>query len=100
MTCREFDAAEAHALRFVNRVVGAGVLERVVEELAASLASKSTLTLHTTKTQVNAVAEEMGSTGRNAADADQLMSALVDPETRDDTRRYHEDHGKRAPKGP
>jgi enoyl-CoA hydratase/carnithine racemase len=96
MTCREFDAGEAHALRFVNRVVGAGVLERVVEELAASLASKSTLTLHTTKTQVNAVAEEMGSTGRNAADADLLMSALVDPESRDVARRYLEAQGRRS----
>jgi enoyl-CoA hydratase/carnithine racemase len=97
MTCREFDAAEAHAMRFVNRVVGAGVLDRVVEELAASLASKSALTLHTTKTQVNAVAEEMGPTGRNASDADLLMSALVDPESREVARRYLETHGRGRP---
>jgi enoyl-CoA hydratase/carnithine racemase len=101
MTCREFDAAEARALRFVNRVVGDGaVLERVVEELAASLAAKSALTLHTTKTQVNAVAEEMGSTGRNTADADLLMSALVDPESRDVARRYLQAHGHRSAEGP
>lgn len=94
MTCREFDAAEARALRFLNRVVEPGVLDRVVEELAASLASKSALTLHTTKTQVNAVADEMGSTGRNASDADLLMSALVDPESRDVARRYLEGRGR------
>lgn len=99
LTCREFDAAEAKVLRFLNRVVEAGVLDRVVEELAASLASKSALTLHTTKTQANAVADEMASTARNASDADLLMSALVDPESRDVARRYLEGRGRRPHEG-
>lgn len=90
LTCRPFDAAEAHALRFVNRVVPDDDLEHATGELAAELAVKPGFALRTTKQQVNAVTEEMAGTRRNANDADTLAVALADPESRDATRRYLE----------
>jgi enoyl-CoA hydratase/carnithine racemase len=90
LTCRPVDAAEAHALRFVNRVVPAADLEQVTADLAAALAAKPGFALRTTKQQVNAVTEEMAGTRRNANDADTLAAALADPESREATRRYLE----------
>lgn len=90
LTCRPFDAAEARALRFVNRVVPAADLERATDELAAELASKPGFALRTTKQQVNAVVEEMAGTRRNASDADTLAVAAADPESREASRRYLE----------
>jgi enoyl-CoA hydratase/carnithine racemase len=90
LTCRPFDAEEASALRFVNRVVPAADLEREVEQLASALASKPGFALRTTKQQVNAVLEEMAGTRRNANDADTLATALADPESREAGRRYLE----------
>lgn len=90
LTCRPFDAAEAHALRFVNRVVPAADLDREVTELAAALAAKPGFALRTTKQQVNAVMEEIAGTRRNANDADTLAVALSDPESREASLRYLE----------
>lgn len=90
LTCRPFDADEARALRFVNRVVPAGRLIRVADELAGELASKPGFALRTTKQQVNAVTEEMAGTRRNANDADTLAVASSDPESREASRRYLE----------
>lgn len=90
LTCRPFDADEARALRFVNRVVPAAELNDTVEALAAELASKPGFALRTTKQQVNAVMEELVGTRRNANDADTLAVALGDPESREATRRYLE----------
>jgi enoyl-CoA hydratase/3-hydroxypropionyl-coenzyme A dehydratase len=44
--------------------------------------------LRTTKEQVNAVMEEIVGTGRNAADADSLVYAMHDPESKAASARY------------
>lgn len=90
LTCRPFAADEALALRFVNRLVPADALDATVAELAASLAAKPGYALRTTKQQVNAVMEEIAGTRRNAADADALVVALNDPESRAASRAYLE----------
>lgn len=88
LTCRPFDAAEALALRFLNRVVPADRLQAEAEALAVSLAEKSSLTLVQTKRQVNAVMESMGSTAGSGVDALVLQAALADPESREVGRSY------------
>lgn len=88
LTCRPFDADEAKALRFLNRVVPSDQLVAEAEAMAAALASKPTFSLRATKTHVNAVMEEIAGTRRNANDADTLAAALADQESRDHGRRY------------
>jgi enoyl-CoA hydratase/carnithine racemase len=88
LTCRPFDADEAKALRFLNRIVPADRLVEEAEALAAALAAKPTFSLRATKTHVNAVMEEIAGTRRNANDADTLAAALADPESRDFSRAY------------
>jgi enoyl-CoA hydratase/carnithine racemase len=88
LTCRPFTAAEAAALRFVNRVVPADELLDAARSLAGELAGKPRFALTTTKQQVNAVTEEMAGTRRNANDADTLAAALADRESRETSRRY------------
>jgi enoyl-CoA hydratase/carnithine racemase len=95
LTCRPFDAEEARALRFVNRVVPAGELHDAAHALALELAAKPAFSLRTTKQQVNAVTEDIASTRRNANDADTLVVALTDPESRAASRRYLEQRSKR-----
>ncbi len=82
LTCRPFDAREAHALRFVNRVVPAADLSAVVDALASDLATKSALTLETTKRQVETVIDTAFPTAGAHADADALLAALADAESR------------------
>lgn len=82
LTCRPFDAHEAKAVGFVNEVVAVGRDRERAVELARSLAAKPLYALRTTKQQVNAVVEEMAGTRRNTADADALVYALHDPESR------------------
>jgi enoyl-CoA hydratase/carnithine racemase len=82
MTCRPFDASEAHAMGFLNRVVPAADLDASVEDLVGQLESKSRLTLSATKRHVNAVTEGMVGTARAWNDADSLVTALRDPESR------------------
>lgn len=93
LTCRRFDAEEARALRFVNRVVAADAREDAVAALAAELSGKPGFALRSTKQQVNAVLEEIAGTGRNAADADILLSAVHDPESREAMAAYLSAHG-------
>ncbi len=88
LTCRPFDADEAMALHFVNRVVPADQLVAESEAMAAELASKPTFSLRATKTHVNAVMEDIAGTRRNANDADTLAAALSDKESRDFGRQY------------
>jgi len=88
LTCREFGAPEAHRLRFVNRVCAPDDLLGEAVALADDLAAKSSLTLVATKRHVNAVAEELGSTAHAGSDADVLVSALHDPESRAAGRAY------------
>ena len=90
LSCRPFTAEEALQLRFINRVVPADVLISEAQSFADSLASKPTFSLLATKTQVNAVMEEIAGTGRNANDADTLVVALHDEESRAASQKYLE----------
>jgi enoyl-CoA hydratase/carnithine racemase len=90
LTCRPFGAAEALALRFVNRVVPLADLDATVAALAQDLAAKPAFSLRATKQQVNAVMEEIAGTGRSAGDADMLVAALQDAESMATSRRYRE----------
>lgn len=90
MTCRPFGADEAFAAGFLNRVVPADEVMSQVEDLAEELCTKSALTLQATKRHVNAVAESMSNAGRNWNDADSLVAALYDPESRAAADRYLE----------
>ncbi len=82
MTCRPFTAAEAKDLGLLNRVVPPDQVLATVEELAAGLLTKSALTLASTKAHVNAVLETMSGASAGWADADGLVAALHDPESR------------------
>ena len=88
LTCRPFDAAEAKSIGFINQVVDLADLDVTVADLAQNLASKTLYSLHSTKQQVNAVMEEIAGTGRSAGDADMLVYAMRDPESREVTARY------------
>jgi enoyl-CoA hydratase/carnithine racemase len=90
LTCRPFDAAEAKALRFVNRIVPRAQLDAEVAALAAKLASQPAYALELTKRHVNAVAEEAGATDRSSAEAETLLEALRDDESLAAMRRYLE----------
>lgn len=88
LTCRPFGPEEAKSLGLLNRVVPLGDLVGHVRELASSLAAKPGYALRTTKQQVNAVTEEMAGTARNAADADALVFATHDSESRAASAAY------------
>jgi enoyl-CoA hydratase/carnithine racemase len=88
LTCRPFDAAEARAAGFLNRVVPAADLAGTVESLARELASKATHALVSTKRHVNAVTEQMVGTSRSWSDADGLVTALGDRECAEARRAY------------
>jgi enoyl-CoA hydratase/carnithine racemase len=88
LTCRSFDPIEAKSLGLLNTVVPAADLVSHVEALALSLAAKPGYSLRTTKEQVNAVTEEMAGTRRNAADADSLVIATYDAESRAASAAY------------
>ena len=82
MTCRPFDAAEAKAAGFLNRVVPAADLDAEVEDLAEAVASRPRIATLATKAHTNAVTSQMVGTGRSWSDADGLGLALRDPEAR------------------
>ena len=88
LTCRPFGADEALGLRFLNRVVPATELVSAADALAADLASKPAFSLRATKTHVNAIMNEIAGVGRNANDADTLVAALRDQESREMSRAY------------
>ncbi|RRR48303.1 enoyl-CoA hydratase/isomerase family protein [Mycolicibacter terrae] len=88
MTCRPFDAAEAKAAGFLNRVVPEADLDDEVDELVEKLVGKSALTLCGTKRQVNAVTEGMVVTARSWNDADALVTAVHDPESQASAMAY------------
>jgi enoyl-CoA hydratase/carnithine racemase len=90
LTCRPFSGEEAAAIRFVNRVVPEAALFEEAAAMAAGLADKAAFLLRVTKQQVNAVMEEIGSTGRNAIDGDVLVAAMADPDSREMSRTYLE----------
>lgn len=90
LTCRPFTSDEAMSLGFLNRVVPADEVLPQAEALAEELAAKSSLTLQVTKRHVNAVLESMSGAVRNLADADSLVAALQDPESRERGAEYLE----------
>jgi len=87
-TCRPFDAAEAKAAGFLNRVVAPEALEAEVEGLAAQLAGKARHALFSTKRHVNAVTAEALGLARSWADADGLVTAFSDRECAEARRAY------------
>lgn len=90
MTCRLFDAHEAKAAGFVNRVVPDAELDTAVDELVQLLLAKPKLALLETKAHVNAVTESMVGTGRSWSDADGLYAGLRDEEGRASAQAYVE----------
>lgn len=90
MTCRPFGATEAKEIGFVNRVVPASRLDDEVEQLASQLESKSAHTLFCTKRQTDAVTEGMVSTYRSWSEAELLLAAGRDEESRQAAAAYLE----------
>jgi enoyl-CoA hydratase/carnithine racemase len=90
MTCRPFDAAEAKAAGFLNRVVPAIDLDEEVETLVSTLLDKPAFALLATKAHTNAVAESMVHTGGSWGDAELLWAGFMDAEGADARRRYLE----------
>jgi enoyl-CoA hydratase/carnithine racemase len=88
LDCREFSAAEAQALRLVNRCVPAEKLAHEAGAWAAKLAGKAGHLLAVTKRQVNAAAELLLSSAGAVADADELLAALGQPECRQMSKSY------------
>ena len=89
LTGRAFGAAEAHAIRFVNRVVSDDELHSHTSALAAELAAKPALLLRMTKQQVESAAPSVPLTdeggGRDVAD---LAVAFADAESREVAAAY------------
>jgi enoyl-CoA hydratase/carnithine racemase len=96
ITCRVFDAAEAHRAGFLNRIVPDGQLDAEVDQLVANVASKAPLAVEATKRHVNAVTSQMVGTGRAWSDADSLITALHDDDCRDARNAYLARHTRRT----
>lgn len=88
MTCRRFDAHEALHLGLVQRVVDDADLDATVEGLAADLAAKAAAALLATKRHVDAVTAQQVGRDQAWADADGLVRALHDPESRQAAADY------------
>jgi enoyl-CoA hydratase/carnithine racemase len=88
LSCRPFDAREAHAMRLVNQVVPAEELDATVERLVTRLAAQPAYALTVTKQHVNAVAEEAGSTAHASSEVESLLGALRDRESLETMARY------------
>jgi len=88
MTCRPFDADEAKAAGFLNRVVDLDDLDSAVEELADAIASRPAFAVQATKSATNAVTSQMVGTARAWADSQALMAGLHDPEGRQSAENY------------
>jgi pimeloyl-ACP methyl ester carboxylesterase len=86
------DAAQGWQAPELGEQMVAGMVampdEQFVDALAMSLAAKPGYSLRTTKQQVNAVTEEMIGTARNANDADSLVIATYDAESRAASAAY------------
>ena len=89
LTGRVFEADEAKAIRFVNRVVPVAELDAATDAWAAELAGKPGLVLRTTKEQVELASPSVpAGDGGVAADLRDFAAALADPEGRDAAVRY------------
>jgi enoyl-CoA hydratase/carnithine racemase len=94
LTCRPFTAEEGRALGLLNRVVPPAELGDAVDALAAQLAGRSAFTLTATKAHVNAAAEDLASTAGAVRDADVLLAAVADPESRAAAAQYLRSRGR------
>jgi enoyl-CoA hydratase/carnithine racemase len=83
MTCRIVDAVEARGLGLVQRVVPDGRLDDEVERLVDELSRKARGPMSATKRHVDAVTRQMVGSDRAWSDADGLVAALHDPESRE-----------------
>jgi len=90
LLCRPFGSDEATRIGFLNGHVPDDALREHVDAVAGELAIKPLYALRTTKQQVNAVTEEIVGTGRSVGDADALVFALHDAESREARRAYIE----------
>jgi enoyl-CoA hydratase/carnithine racemase len=88
MTCRRFTPHEAHALGFINRVVGPERLQAEAEALAQELAAKPSVPVVITKEHVNAVARAMGAGFTSYADGDLMLSAIREEESKAAAESY------------
>ncbi len=88
MTCRRFDAAEACALGFLNRVTPDESVLAEARELAAIVAARPRSAILATKRHVNAVSAQMTGTAHAWSDADGLVAAFLDAEAAEARRRY------------
>jgi enoyl-CoA hydratase/carnithine racemase len=88
LDCTPFDAAQALAWRFVNRVVPAGELDASGLAWAQRLAQRPLNALRTTKQRFAAAAETLCPAAGSQADADTLLAAYRDGETQQMQQRY------------
>lgn len=95
MTCRPFDAHEAKALGFLNRVVPRSDLDSAVAELAEALLKRAPSLLRATKRQVQTAIEDVASTRDAWAGSMLLSAAQHDPEARAAARSYLESKNQR-----
>ncbi len=75
LLCDRVDAAEAHRIGLVHRVVPAAELDAAVDALAARLAAKPETAVHMTKTQFRAYAARAALGDVTETDGDQLVAA-------------------------
>lgn len=88
LSCRSFTSAEALGLGLLSRVADDSHLGEQVATLALALSTKSVYTLRATLDAVDAAAEALVSTSGTWSDADQFVTAMHDPESRDVAARY------------
>lgn len=83
LTGRSFDATEARAIRFANRLVPDAELEAATDELASQLAAKPGIVLRTTKQQVEDAAPSVPEAVADAgSDRAGWLAASADEEAR------------------
>jgi len=88
MTCRPFDAVEAKAAGFLNRVVPSGSALTAAGELAAAVARRPEVPVTLTKRHVNAIVRHTSLADFAFTDAMALLAALGDPEAVEWRRAY------------
>lgn len=94
ITCREFDASEAHSAGFLNRVVAEDELDTAVQALAGQIAAKPVMPVAATKVHVNAVTAQMVGAARAWSDADSLIGGLLDEECQEARQNYIRARGR------
>ena len=83
-----FDAAQALAWRFVNRVVDAHALADEARQWAERLARHPPSVLRAIKRRFTGAVEALSPTAGSECDADDLLAALRDPQAQEAMRTY------------